>query len=65
MDDITPLLAKLERADKHIFYLKELRDAWKEGEEDRIGIKDDPKTGNRIYEVLDVPPRRRYPRHHR
>jgi len=56
MADISGLLAKLERADKHIFDLTELRDAWKEGEEDRIGIENDPKTGNRIYKVIDIPP---------
>jgi hypothetical protein len=56
MADIGGLLAKLERADKHIFDLTELRDDWKEGEEDRIGIEDDPNTRDRIYKVINIPP---------
>jgi hypothetical protein len=28
----------------------------KEGEENRIGVEDDPNTGNRIYKVIDIPP---------
>jgi hypothetical protein len=56
MADITALVAKLGWADKHIFHLKELRDDWKEGEEDRIRIENDPHTGNRIYKVIDIPP---------
>ena len=59
MADITALVAKLEWADKHVFHLKELRDSWKDGEEARIGIENDPHTGNRIYKVIDIPPSRR------
>lgn len=56
LDVIRPLLAKLEWAEKHIFHLQELRDGWKEGEEDRVRFEDNPNTGERSYYVVDIPP---------
>jgi hypothetical protein len=51
-----PLQAKVERAEQHIFDLREVRDEWAEAQRGKVTFEDHPHTKDRTYRITDAVP---------